>query len=239
MPVYEWLQPTRQKFLYISHISATNLQPIFISGAGAQGLLLVLAMGAEMWLRDNGRLRTGVANRNKARIALIVALSCAIIGEFGIFFVAVFNVRSFHGAHDGLLIIFIVFVGLSSLVTIMQMIILGKDYPRKRHVMVSLYARTVWFITELALALGFAMCRHRHPNASSVCEWLVSFLYPFYMFIMSWDLWPAHDKSKGHYPHNGDYPIGPAYNETENTTVSPATGSIHNDEKLMFPSQRM
>lgn len=238
-PVYEWMQPTDQTILYISDIAATNLQPIFISCSGMQGLLFVLAIAAEMYLRDNGRLRAGSVNRSRARGALIAALSFAIIGELGILFVSIFNIRHFDDAHDGLLVIFIVFVGISSLSSIAQMIILGKDYPRKRHVMVSLYARTIWFIIELGLAIAFAACHKTHRNAASVCEWLISFIYPFYMFIMSWDLWPAHDKIKGHYPYNGDYPLGPAYEEGDQTTLAPTRDSVPNDEKLLFPPQRM
>jgi len=223
-PVYDWMYEVDdgqvdQTFLYISDIAAkndrANLQPIFIACSAAQGLLFVMSLCAELYLRSVERLQQGIANPRGVKIALGVAVFMALCGELGILFVSIFNTREFHDAHISLLIVFIVCVGVSSLSSIAEYSILGKDYPGKRHVFVSLICRVIWFCIELALAIAFATLRFDHKDQSSGCEWAVSFVYPFYQLIMVWDLWPAHNKTRGHYGDNSKYPVEETFYDTE------------------------
>lgn len=233
-PIYSWMESDPgQTFVYISDIAASNLQPIFISLAGAQGLLFVISLCAEMYLRNVQRLQHGIHNTRAVNWTLAFAIFMAICGELSILFVAIFNTRSFHNAHISLLIVFIVCVGVSSLGSIAEYSLLDKDYPRKRHVVVSIICRSVWFTLELALVIAFATLRFHHRSASAGCEWAISFVYPFLQLIMVWDLWPARNKQKGHYGDNHRYPTNDQFDDPD--MVYPTHSISGNSEKGFLP----
>lgn len=181
---------------YISDIAATNLQPIFISCAAVQGLLMVLAMASERWLRHTGRLLPNDRKREKVFAGL--AIGFAIIGQLGILFVSIFNTRNFHKTHIGMLCVFIVGLGVSSLFFIWELLLLDRSYTNVARLRKSYIFKIIWFIISLGLALGFAIADgHGHPNGSSGCEWALSFFYGFYLISLAYDLYPAAHTHKG------------------------------------------
>lgn len=209
-PIYEFMNETDLNMIFLSDIAASgNIQPIFISLAGAQGLLFVLSLCVEMYLRDTRQLRPGAENRKHVRNSMIAAIICGIIGQLGILFVSIFNTRVFHHVHESMLVIFIVFVAISSLSSVAEYASLDKDYKLKRHVIVSLVARVIWFAVELGFAIAFGCLRNINKSRQADMEWCLCFVYPLYMFIMAWDLWPAYNKSKGHYPAGDETPYDP------------------------------
>lgn len=207
-PHYAWMRHDDQYILYISDIAAGKLQPVFISCSAAQGVLFILSLAAEMYLRNNGRLRPN--HRKYGQVCLGCAIGFAVVGQLGILFVSIFNTREFHDAHISLLVIFIVFVGISALFSVAEYAALDRDYTHKRHMIVGLWLKVGWFIVEFIIAVAFVSSQHSHVNTPAVLEWTVSFVYPFYQLIMAWDLWPAYNKKKGHYPrYNEMYPADP------------------------------
>lgn len=194
-PVYPWITDRRKTILYISDIAATNVQAVFISCSAVQGLLFVLALASERLLRHNGRLMPN--HRRREKWSSICAIVCAFVGQLGILFVSIFNTRYFSDTHSDFLIVFIVFVGVSSLFSIYEYFYLDRHYKDYLAITFSLWYKVAWFIIELAMAVGFAGTRSRHVNASAGLEWAVAFFYPFYTLIIAYDLWPAHKTEKG------------------------------------------
>lgn len=200
-PIYKVQYQSTNWFVYISDVGATNLQPIFISCAGAQGLCYVLATVSERYLRHAGRL---VPNRRRLEKVLAgFSIGLGIIGQLGILFVSIFNTNAFPHVHVAMLCVFIVFTGLSILCVIGEFFLLDRAYSGIRRLKISYAFKTLFFICALALAVSFAALHHKR-NAAAVCEWTLSFLYGFYLLSLVYDLWPAHNKDKGHHTHKKD-----------------------------------
>lgn len=194
-----------QKVLYISDIGARKYQPIFIAGCVTQGILFVASMMLEVHLRQIGRLRRHFHWWSNWFSWL--SLLFAIVGQTGITFVAVFDTLSHPETHVSMLVVYIVFIGISALLNVAAAAALDRSYLDKRHVKLSLWFKVIWFATEFVLAIAFVGTQSFWINVPAVLEWAVSIVYPFYQLIMAWDLWPAMGKAKGHYPkYNDAYP---------------------------------
>lgn len=197
-PVYSFMlkdgkDKDHQTILYISDIGATNLQPIFIACAGAQGICYVLSLTAERYLRHAGRL---LPNWNRTeKIMSGCAIAFGIIGQLGILFVSIFNTNVFPHVHVAMLCVFIVGVGISTLFTIAEFVLLDRNYSGIRQIRISYILKAIWFIVCLALAIAFATCSS--PNAAAVCEWTLSFVYGLYLCLFAYDLSPAARNKKG------------------------------------------
>lgn len=228
-PVYSFANEN-QTFMYISDVAATYMQGVFISFVAVQGLFFAAAAGVELYLRYIGELRPGMKNEKKVRWCYITAFVCAIIGQLFILLVSIFNTHNFGDEHVSFLVLFLIFIALSAVLSGAGLVYLELDYPRKRHIVVSLACRCLWFCCELGLVIGFGVDRHRKPNSSAVCEWVLAFIYPLYQVLMAWDLWPSNKKERGHYKDNGPYPtseINDVHNQGENVgQLSPSISGI-------------
>lgn len=194
-----------QQVLYISDIGARKFQPIFIAGSVTQGVFFVASLMLEVHLRQIGRLRRHF--HWWSTWCLWLSLLFAIVGQVGITFVAVFDTQSHPEAHVSMLVVYIVFIGISALLNVAAAAALERSYLNKRHVKLSLWFKVVWLVTEFVLAIAFVATQAFWINVPAILEWTVSIVYPLYQLIMAWDLWPAMGKSKGHYPkYNDTYP---------------------------------
>lgn len=226
-PSYTWMNHPEQKILYLSDIAAESgfHQSIFIGCSAAQGALFVLALTTETYLRNVGWLRPN--HRTWGQICSGVAIGFALVGQLGILFVAIFNTREYHHAHISLLVVFIVFVGISAVCSCVEYYALDRGYVHKRHMIWGFWLKVVWFIVELVMVIVFGSTQHNHVNVPAVFEWIICFLYPFYHLILAWDLWPAINKSKGHYPkYNDPYPNSADLSKFESIS------RINSDEEL-------
>jgi hypothetical protein len=195
-PIYTFIQHRNVHVLYISDVAATNLQPIFISCAGAQGILFVLSLISERYLRHAGRLLPNARRLEKVFAGFSIAFG--IIGQLGILFVSIFNTEAFHNVHIAMLVVFIVGVGISALFMVAELAMLDRSYPDVHRLRVSYVLKLVWFIIALALVLAFAAnASLGHRNAAAICEWTLSFFYGFYLLILVCDLAPAASTPKG------------------------------------------
>lgn len=75
-PIY-WFMHEPQSVVYISDIGATNLNPLFIAGAGWQGLFLVVTMACEFYQRSGywpfrlrGDVKTSADDRSENGLSL-------------------------------------------------------------------------------------------------------------------------------------------------------------------------
>jgi hypothetical protein len=57
---------------------------------------------------------------------------------------------------------------------------------------ISFYIKLVFVIVEILLAIAFAACNFtKAKNAAAVIEWLIAFIFSFYVFSFYVDLYPA------------------------------------------------
>lgn len=186
-----------QSILYISDIAAGKYKIIFIVGSASQGVLFVLSGASELFLRCTGRLRRhyhtwGLWCTN-------FSLLFAIVGQLGILFVAIFDTRRYPDTHMSMLVVYIVFIGVSALFNVGAYYGLGRTYMTHR-VHISLWMKIVWFFIECSLAIAFVASQSAYKNVPAILEWVVSFIYPFFQLIVAYDIWPAIGKKHGYYP---------------------------------------
>lgn len=172
------------------------MQPLFISCAAAQGLLFVLSLISERYLRHAGRLLPNHRRREKALAALSIVFGT--IGQLGILFVSIFNTRDYSDVHVAMLVVFIVGVGISALLFTAELALLDRAYKEQSRLRISAVLKVVWFLIALGLVIGFAVCsRNEQEEASAGCEWSICFFYGFYLLILAYDLAPAAKTRKG------------------------------------------
>lgn len=203
-PIMYWM--TGQRIMYISDIAAFQLQPIFIACASTQGILFVLSLAIELRLKYKGRLRQGTYMLKWIRICSYISLAAAVCGQFCVLLVSIYNTVTYAYFHIVMLVMFVVFLGISSFFCSVGLFLLTLDYPRKTRILASLIVRILWFFTEISLAIAFGATAIPHKDASAVCEWVLAVLYPVYQLTIAWDLYPANDKPVGHYFRSDIYP---------------------------------
>jgi hypothetical protein len=67
-----------------------------------------------------------------------------------------------------------------------------KDHKTHRVLHISFYIKLVFVLVEIVLAIAFASCNFtKAQNAAAVLEWLIAFIFSFYVFSFYVDLYPA------------------------------------------------
>ncbi|CCH42133.1 putative membrane protein [Wickerhamomyces ciferrii] len=192
-PLY-WFAKPDQIPPYISYIGATNLRPLFISCAGAQGLFYEATLVIEFFLRRSGKLQYWF--KKDERNLLFSAIILGAIGELGILFVAIFSIKKYDTVHHAMLGVFLAFICLSGICLITENCLMGLHY-QKIHVSHKYWNKfTISFylkLTYIVLAIVFAICFGGFQNntISSIFEWTLAFWYITIFWILTWDLFPA------------------------------------------------
>uniref|UniRef100_A0A8H7TMP8 CWH43-like N-terminal domain-containing protein n=1 Tax=Bionectria ochroleuca TaxID=29856 RepID=A0A8H7TMP8_BIOOC len=190
----------RATIAYISNIGADRLQPLFITGCTLTAVFLDAAFIAERWLRHKGRL---VPNSSKGEKALsILSLLFAAVGTVGLICLSIFKTGTHGRLHWVFLALFIIGYLISAIFLCWEYQRLqykNRDFPELR---MSFWIKLTFIIVELGLLIAFGACsRTRNTNAAAVLEWIISFIFSFYVFSFVIDLWPAvetKDPSKRH-----------------------------------------
>lgn len=240
-PIYAWMGGEYQNPVYISDVGATNLQPLFISCAGFQAIFFVGTLVMEYVLRTKGKLQPYVLKKQpKFAIASIV---CAVIGQLGILFVAIFNTNSFHSVHLSMVGVFIAFSFFACLFNFFNSFLFG-NYPTKlnpnhervifgKHrwanlYMVSFWLKSVWLVCAATFAFLFgAFMKTDRVSLSAIFEWLISFWYGLLLIMWLIDLIPSavkhyqrrHPEMYDFHDHHLENPI---LQEKLSRTASPA-----------------
>ncbi|OAA66256.1 FK506 suppressor Sfk1 [Cordyceps fumosorosea ARSEF 2679] len=98
--VYDYLDPDI-KIVYISHVGAGRMKPLFIAGSLLSCLLLDLAMLTERYLRHKRRLLPDATVYEKLLATLSIFF--AIVGSIGLVGLAIFDTKNYHILHNLLL----------------------------------------------------------------------------------------------------------------------------------------
>ncbi|KAL6451831.1 SFK1 Protein SFK1 [Candida maltosa Xu316] len=192
--------------VYISDIGATNLQPLFISCTGFQNIFFVGTLVMGWYLRKYTNKIQPYISKHQPRLAL-ASIACAIIGQLGILFVAVFNTRRYHQVHITMVGIFIAFSCLAcfcdfaisfifgiypeKLDPVHDQVIFG-NYKTSNLYFVSFVLKLIWLLAAIAFAICFGSYMAEVEEAkSAVFEWLISFWYGLLLVLWSMDLIPS------------------------------------------------
>lgn len=198
-PIY-WFMSEYQFPVYISDVGATNLQPLFISCAGFQGLFVFLSVLAERYLRYKGKLLPNTSHHQVN--AIIASIVFVAISMLGILFVSIFSTRLYHHVHISMVGVFIGCAFVFAVLNISVYFSLAKDYPDVylfrshyggiKRFQFSAISKLVWLVVAIVLAVCFGAYMNRgEESISSAFEWSVSFWYGVVLIIMSTDLMPV------------------------------------------------
>lgn len=195
-----------QNPVYLSDIAATNLQPLFISCAGFQGIFFVGTLALDFALRvaPHKRLQPYIL-KHQFRLG-IAAICCAVVSELSILMVSIFNTVSFHSAHISMVGVFIVFafgacvcnicntfifaLHTSKLQPFDPRIVFGTQRWQNMY-MVGAISKLLWVVIAAVFALIFGCCMHGNKSLSGAFEWVLCYWYGFLLVLWSIDMIPS------------------------------------------------
>ncbi|KAG0651286.1 Suppressor of four kinase 1 [Hyphodiscus hymeniophilus] len=179
-----------QNIAYISDIGAHQLQPLFIAAGSTSVVTFTLTFIVERWLRHRGRL---VRNDSKGqKILSICSIIAAFVGMIGLIILTCLNDVSHHKAHDACLVIFIGGYIVSAIFICAEYQRLGMHHREHRHLRMSFWIKLAFIFLELGLAIAFGVLRDREKyNPAAVVEWVIAFVYTFYVWSFFIDFIPA------------------------------------------------
>jgi len=187
-----------QSIAYISDIGAFQLQPLFITGSVITVVFLDIGLVAERWLRHTGRLAKNTSLSQK--VLSIISILFAIAGAAGLILLSNFDTYHHPRAHDVFLLIFIGGYVISAIFLCAEYQRLGIHYRNHRILAISFWIKLVFIITEIILAIVFVSTSYTHNrNIAAIFEWIVAFVYTFYVLSFVVDLLPS-VRTKKHIP---------------------------------------
>lgn len=179
-----------QSIAYISDVGAFELKPLFIAGCAVTAVFFDLSFLADRWLRHRGRL---VPNQTRTENVLMgLTIAFALVGTVGLVCLSVFDTARHNQLHRLFLLLFIVGYLLSAIFVCWEYQRLGIRNRDHSILAMSFWVKLVFIFVEFALAVAFAVnMMLRNSNPAAILEWVVAFVFSFYIFSFVMDLWPA------------------------------------------------
>ncbi|KAJ6438675.1 tyrosine kinase protein [Purpureocillium lavendulum] len=179
-----------QTIAYISDVGAQELKPLFIAGSAVVTVTLDLSFLSERWLRHRGRLVRNSSVGERTLVGLTIAF--AIIGTCGLILLSIFDTWRHPRLHDVFLLLFIAGYLLSAVFTCWEYQRLGIKHREHRVLRASFWVKLTFILVELVLAIVFASTSFTHNNnVAAVIEWVIAFIFTFYILSFVIDLLPA------------------------------------------------
>ena len=186
-----------QRIAYISDIGAFHLQPLFITGCVITTVFLDLSFATERYLRHTGRLAKNLGRAE--RTLSVLSIICAIGGTCGLILLSIFNAYHYRNIHDGCLLLFMGGYLLSAIFICAEYQRLGVHFRQHRVLRASFWLKLGFILLEIALCVVFAVVMFRsNQNAGAVFEWVISFVFTFYILTFFIDLLPASRSAQEH-----------------------------------------
>lgn len=179
-----------QHIAYISDIGAQGLQPLFIAGCCVTTVFLDLSFASERWLRHTGRLakNLGVAEKVLSGLSIIFAIA----GTCGLILLSIFDTFHHSNLHDAFLLLFMGGYVISAIFICAEYQRLGVHFRQHRILRLSFWLKLAFILVEIALAVVFAATTFGdHQNIAAVFEWIIAFVFTFYVLTFFVDLLPA------------------------------------------------
>ncbi|KAK6832930.1 protein sfk1 [Apiospora arundinis] len=185
-----------QTIAYISDVGAATLKPLFVAGCIITTIFLDLSFGADRWLRHRGRLVPNISMTEKVLSGLTIFF--AFVGTVGLTCLSGFDTAHYHDLHDIFLLLFIAGYLLSAVFICWEYQRLGIKYREHRVLRISFWIKLSFIIVEFCLAVAFAATNFlKHYNKAAIIEWVIAFVFSFYVFSFFVDLWPARYTANG------------------------------------------
>ncbi|QKX62643.1 uncharacterized protein TRUGW13939_09804, partial [Talaromyces rugulosus] len=177
---------------YISDIGARGLKPLFIAMGSVTVVTLDLAFLAERWMRHSGHLVRNKGRFDKA--CSIISLFFAAAGAAGLILLTIFDTVRHPSMHRAFLGLFIGGYLISAIFICLEYLRMGIFYRSKYVVLiVSFWIKAIFVVVELALAIAFGVLDKvsKRQNAAAIIEWVISFIFTFYVLSFVIDLLPS------------------------------------------------
>ncbi|KAI2608370.1 Frag1/DRAM/Sfk1 family-domain-containing protein [Hypoxylon fragiforme] len=179
-----------QTIAYISDVGAAELKPLFITGCIITTIFLDLSFGSDRLLRHRGRLVPNTSTGEKVLSALTIVF--AVIGTIGLTFLSGFDTARYPRLHDVFLLFFIAGYLISAIFICWEYQRLGHKNRQHRVLRISFWIKLIFVIVELLLAIGFVVTNFMgYYNSAAILEWIIAFIFSFYVFSFVVDLYPA------------------------------------------------
>lgn len=190
-----------QTIAYISDVGASRLKPLFVFGCIVTTIFLDLSFAADRWLRHKGRLAPNISIWEKVFFGLSIVF--AIAGTVGLTCLSGFDTLHYPRLHILFLCLFIGGYLLSAIFICAEFQRLGKKYRQHRSLTISFWAKIIFIFVELGLLVAFGVTMtKKHYSISAILEWIISFIFSFYVFSFVIDLLPAMHTRKGQQPYS-------------------------------------
>lgn len=179
-----------QNIPYISDIGADVLKPMFITMSAVTVLTFDLAFILERYLRHAGRLTPNTSTWQKANSAC--ATIAAIVGAAGLILLSIFDTKRHNRLHNIFLGVFIIGYIVSAIFICWEYQRLGIHYRQHSVLRMSFWMKLFFILAEIALAIAFGVTSKTHKwNVAAILEWIIAFLYGFYVISFFVDFLPA------------------------------------------------
>lgn len=179
-----------QTIAYISDVTAGELKPLFITGCIITTVLLNLSFVCDYSLRHKGRLVPNASRKEKCLSILTIIF--AMLGMLGLCLTAGFDTVHYKTAHRIFLGVFMIGYLLAVIFVCWEYQRLGKKNRHYRILRNSFWVKLVFAILELFLSIAFIVCTAKEMWDQAAClEWIIAFVFCFYVFSFIVDLYPA------------------------------------------------
>ncbi|KAJ0388142.1 hypothetical protein COL922a_000773 [Colletotrichum nupharicola] len=187
--VYPSMTPP-QTIAYISDVGAYELKPLFIAGCVITVIFLDLSFFSDCWLRHTGRLAPNTSRGQKILFGL--SIFWAIVGTVGLICLSIFDTYRHDNLHLMFLGFFIIGYLLSAIFICWEYQRLGMRYREHRALAASFWVKLIFIIVEIGLAIPFVVLQKlKRNNEAAIIEWVIAFVFSFYVLSFIIDLWPA------------------------------------------------
>jgi len=181
-----------QTIAYISDVGAETLKPLFIAMGTVSVVTLDLAFIAERWLRHRGKLTRNTATSQKILSGFAIAF--AIIGAMGLICLTILDTLRHKNLHDTFLGVFIGGYVISAVFICAEYQRLGVMYRNQRILRISFWMKLFFIIVEVCLAIAFGVLnKEKKWNAAACVEWVIAFVYTFWVLSFVVDFLPVID----------------------------------------------
>ncbi|KAH7105357.1 Frag1/DRAM/Sfk1 [Auriculariales sp. MPI-PUGE-AT-0066] len=184
-PYYESMSEDQTK-AFISDIGATDIKPLFITICAVTSIGLLLALICQLWLRRSERALAH--ERRRQRVLNTLSIVFSAIGAAALILLSVFDTVRYPTMHRLFLFIFIVGVVLSAIFTVFEFRSLSRSYPSERSIRRAFWMKNVLLILLAPAIIAFLVCLAVDIDIAAVLEWIIAFLFTFYLLTFWQDL---------------------------------------------------
>jgi hypothetical protein len=158
-----------------------------------------IAFILERYLRHTGKLARNTSIWQKIYSTLSIVF--AIAGAAGLILLSIFDTLRHPNLHDYFLILFIGGYIISAIFICWEYQRLGIHFRQHSILRYSFWVKLAFILLEFALAIAFGVTQRKKMwNVAAVLEWVISFVYFFYVLSFFMDFMPA-VRSKNHQSH--------------------------------------